>query len=242
MPQADFNLSMKVTKWFFDKGAVKAMMGIKTRQALNMAGALVRRTARQSMRYVTSAIEQERKRAEGSRKQKVRFTPPSSPGTPPHAVRPHPWIREFLWYAYDPARSSCVVGPVRLPKGLTNVPQLHEFGGQAVIRTRRRIRKVGGSGEIRIGGRSGRTTKMVESRARGGGLASVTYARLRTGRQAARANTLNALLYGGREPHLVSYPPRPFMAPALAKLQPTLARLWLEAGYGSGAGAAVFAA
>jgi len=237
MPQADFNLSMKCTKWFFDKGKVRALMSIKTRRALEIAGALIRRTARQSMQYVTSVAEQERRIAEGTRKQKVRLRSVSAPGEPPRAVRPHPWIREFLYYAYDPARRSVVVGPVRLPRTRINVPQLHEFGGQAVVRSRRRIRKLGHGGEVRIGGRAGRTTHLTETRL--GGLMPVTYMKLRTGAQVARANNLNALLYGSAANRIVTYPPRPFMAPAVAKLQPTLARLWLEAGYGSGAAEAV---
>jgi hypothetical protein len=129
-----------------------------------------------------------------------------------------------------------VVGTVRLGNK-TNVPQLHEFGGQAVVRSRRRIRKLGGAGEIRIGGRIGRGMHLTEHWS--GGLMHVAYARLRTGAQVARANSLNALLYGSASHRIVTYPQRPFMAPALAKLQPTLARLWLEAGYGSGAAEAV---
>ena len=163
--------------------------------------------------------------------------PSSPPGQPPRAVRPHPWIREFLYYAYDPARSSVVVGPVRLPRTVINVPQLHEFGGQAVVRTRRRIRKLGGSGEVRIGGRLGPTTHADVNSL--GVLLNVTYGKLRTGGQVRRANDLNAMLCGSDESRVASYPARPFMAPALVKLRPTLARLWLEAGYGSGAEAAV---
>ena len=35
----------------------------------------------------------------------------AKPGTPPRAVKPHPWIRQFLFFAFDTRTRSVVVGP-----------------------------------------------------------------------------------------------------------------------------------
>jgi hypothetical protein len=58
-----------------------------------------------------------------------------------------------------------------------------------------------------------------------GRIVQVTYARLRTADQAARANRLNEELYGPAS-YMATYPPRPYMGPALATVQPSLSRLW----------------
>ena len=225
MAGAGFNLTWNVRNWFFDRERVRSTLRITTRQALSKAGALVRTIARRSMRYVTSMAEQERQIAAGERKRLSGEPAPSAPGTPPHAVRPHPWIRQHLYYAYDPGRGSVVIGPVRLSSRV-NVPALHEYGGRVVLKNpRRRVRKVGAGGEIRLGGRPCRTTRPVLDRR--GATVQVTYARLRTGAQVARANRLNEALYGPAS-YTAAYPPRPFMGPALVAVEPGLARLWLR--------------
>ena len=234
MPQAGFNLRFTCKGWFLDRERVRSCLGTRTASALSKAGALVRTIARRSMRYVTSLREQHRQVAAGDRKRLTGDPAPSPPGTPPHAVRPHPWIREFLYYAYDPTAGlataspwragSVVIGPVRLSSRV-NVPALHEFGGRVVVlNKRRRQRKIGSGGEIRIGGRPSRTTKPVVDRQ--GSTVQVTYARPRTAAQVARANELNAALYGPAH-YMADYPPRPYMAPALGVAQPSLPRLWL---------------
>ena len=224
MPRAGFNLTWNVKNWFFDRERVRGMLRITTRQALSKAGALVRTIARRSMRYVTSLAEQQRQIAAGERKRLSGEPAPSPPGTPPRAVRPHPWIRQHLYYAYDPGRGSVVIGPVRLSSRI-NVPAVHEFGGTVMVRNkRRRVRKVGSGGEIRAGGRGCRTTKPVQDRH--GNTVQVTYARLRSAAQVARANDLNEALYGPAS-YIATYPPRPYMGPALATVEPGLARMWL---------------
>jgi hypothetical protein len=66
--------------------------------------------AKQYQLYLPSK-EQLRQKALGKRKRITADPRPSAPGTPPHAVQPHPFIRKFLSYAYDPQRKSVVVGP-----------------------------------------------------------------------------------------------------------------------------------
>jgi hypothetical protein len=88
---------------------------------------------------------------------------------------------------------------------------------------RRRFREVGQGGEVRVGGRPSRTTKPVQDRR--GNVVWVTYARLRSAAQAARANRLNEELYGPAS-YMATYPPRPYMGPALAAVRPSLSHLW----------------
>jgi hypothetical protein len=222
-PPVTFGLGWNVKRWFFDREVVLRAMDRVTREALGKAGAQVRMIARRSMRYVTSIPERLRQMAAGQRKRLGKAPAPSPPGTPPHAVRPHPWVREFLFYAYDPRAGSVVVGPVGFQTGVS-VPALHEFGGRVLVRNRRRrFRQVGQGGEVRVGSQPGRTTKPAQDRQ--GRIVQVTYARLRTAAQVARANRLNEELYGPAS-YAATYPPRPFMGPALVAVQPSLSRLW----------------
>jgi hypothetical protein len=244
--QTSFNLTFGVQRWFFDSDIVKKMMDGKTREALNRSGALVRMIARRSMRYVTSLGRQEQQVAAGDRKRVTGAPAPSAPGTPPHAVQPHPWIRDFLWYAYDPASHTVVVGPVRLPNvGDKNIPALQEFGGRTMNRNKRRaVRRIGSGGEVRVQGlenpvygklrhiRPGATTKPAVNAQ--GQTVMVTYARLRSAEQVRRATELNAALYGAMY-HAATYPPRPFMAPALAVARPSLPKFWAASVAAAGA-------
>ncbi|HUU09041.1 MAG TPA: hypothetical protein VM431_00705 [Phycisphaerae bacterium] len=208
---------------FFDRPLVKRALDLTTRQALGKAGATIRTIARRSMRYTTSTREQARL-VEAGRRKRIKPTDPAPPGSPPRAVRPHPWIRKFLFYGYEPATTSVVVGPTRLPGSQTNIPALHEFGGTATMRNRRRrIRRVGDGGEIRVGGRPGRTTrKVVDVHGRP---VMVTFARLSTAAQAAHADRLNAELFGPAIRHLF-YPARSYMGPALSAALPSTPALW----------------
>ena len=74
---------------------------------------------------------------------------------------------------------------------------------------RRRQRRVGGAGEIRIGGFRGKATKKTK------GGQWVTYTKLVTQAQADRANRLNEELYGPETIGGRRIEPRPYMGPAL---------------------------
>lgn len=119
-----------------------------------------------------------------------------------------------------------VIGPERRPSPV-NVQALHEYGGtQTVKNLRRRRRKIGSGGEIRVGGRESYTTKpIVDYRDND---VDVTYVRLRTAKQVARSNRINRDLYGPAGSYTVTYPPRPFMGPALAATLPSLPKFWAE--------------
>jgi hypothetical protein len=72
MPQARFNLTFSVKRWFFDREIVKRISDKTTREALAKAGATVRMIARRSMRYVTSLALQQRQVVAGQRKRRAR--------------------------------------------------------------------------------------------------------------------------------------------------------------------------
>lgn len=190
---------------FLDRAKVTQALDAVKREKLAQQGAYVQTTMQRLMRY--------RKK-------------PSLPGEPPSA---HPtWteeipgtdgkvkkkkrgalLREFLYFAWDAAKQTVVVGPIKL--GRSEAPSALEFGTSIHRRNpRRRVRKVGSAGEIRID-----EGKPV-------------YARLETASQAERANLLNAALYG---PDFISgtLKPRPFRQPALDKARPGLARIWRDA-------------
>jgi len=100
-------IGFKCKAVFFDGKAVRRYMDRKTRRVLSRFGAFVRRTAKQSIR--------KRKKS-------------SAPGMPPSSHIG--LLRKFIWFGYDPAKRSVVIGPARLSqKGRGEAPSLLEYGG-----------------------------------------------------------------------------------------------------------------
>jgi hypothetical protein len=204
----NLSVSMVTRTMFFDRLASSASPANVA--GLRAAGALVRKIAQRSMRYRQSA---------------------SPPGQPPSARTDKAdnrkaLLRKFIAFGYDPSANAVVVGPTPLAGTRAKVPGLHERGG-TVVNQRRRVRTVGSGGEVRIrllpGGSvgqdpagmpepSGRTTRIAANTLLGP--VEVTYARIRTSGQAARANRIQTQLYGPGV--ALRYPARPYMAPALA--------------------------
>lgn len=210
---------------FFDRKAVRDAVDRARQGALAKGAARVRSVARRSMRY-----------------RKWRPDAKGSPaGQPPFArtgrgARKDALIRKGTYFFYDHATKSAVVGPVRLAGGGTGAPATMEFGGTVKGRDARTVRRVGGSGEIRadfgMTGRDakgrysssgGRSTKVVRTST--GQRARVTYAKLKTAKQADRANRINNELY---RPTAAAVPvaARPFMAPAMRSVAPELPSHW----------------
>jgi hypothetical protein len=191
-------IAFREKSMFFDRPAVVEAVGRAGAKALGKAGAYIQRRAKSSIR--------KRKRASRAGE------PPSSHvGT----------LRDRIYFSYDPPTRSVVVGPT--PIGSVGVvPPTLEFGGTVPQRRnpRRRVRALGGSGEIRLDGPPSRTTK----RNRDGNI--VTYAKLETMGQVQRANELNALLYGPEFIPEIQIEARPYMGPALEKEMPNLPALW----------------
>ena len=106
-----------VVKTFFDKPAILKKMDAARRRSLSKAGAFVRADARASIR----------------KSKKI-----SQPGRPP---RSHVGLlKKFLFFGYDPAAKSVVVGPARLTK-VGAAPQALEHGGTTQIMTGRKGRR-----------------------------------------------------------------------------------------------------
>jgi hypothetical protein len=191
---------------FFDRQKLIGQMSKAQRRALNRAGATIRTIAKRSMRPRKLGIA-------------------SAPGQPPHRHRNKggKGVSEGLYksilYGYDAATESVVIGPSSTwGPGVHRLMETHEFGGaERKKNARRRIRKVGVSGEVRIG--KTRSSKTAKNTLRGN--VNVTYAKIRTQRQATLANRINAELYGPTILHSV-YPPRPTMGPALMQVAPRL--------------------
>lgn len=76
----------------------------------------------------------------------------------------------------------------------TPVPQALERGGRVKSRSRRRFRRLGQGGEIRVGNDI-RSPSAVEARPDAGGPTKVVYVRLRTAAQVLRANSINQQMY-----------------------------------------------
>lgn len=97
-------------KFFFDRAAVSDAIDAGARRALSKFGAFTRRTARSSIR--------KRKKA-------------SKPGAPPSS---HTGVlKRFLFFGYDPAAKSVVIGPV-LAGNKTGAPETLEYSGPVTIR------------------------------------------------------------------------------------------------------------
>lgn len=111
-------VNMKVKALFFDRPKVRRAADRARRRALSKAGAFIRQRARTSMR-----------RRRGS----------APPGSPPNAHEGS--LRRMLFFAFDRASDSVVVGPVKLNKP-GGAPSTLEFGGRATVE-RRRTRKGG---------------------------------------------------------------------------------------------------
>ena len=120
---AQFQITMRMKDFFFDRNAVQDRLSKANKKALSKAGAFIRRRARSSLR---------RRRAS------------SMPGQPPsvHSSHPSATLKNIL-FIYEPHRETLVVGPVGLNRksrllgpelGGATVPQVHEFGATVKLR------------------------------------------------------------------------------------------------------------
>lgn len=219
------------TAAFFDSDIVKNSLDKVTRRALIMAAVDVKRQAKKSMKA----------RPPGE------FAPR---GTPPykhkHSARGKKSGRDFglersIMYAYDTMDQSAVIGPSTVyGANVAGIGTHHEFGGSITRKNpRRKLRKLGGAGEIRVNflklklgqerDKRGRfvatdrklriATTLVENTRLGP--VNVTYGKLFTKAQVRRANEINKWLYGPAIIH-GKYPQRSFMRPSLEKIAPRL--------------------
>jgi hypothetical protein len=185
--------------FFFDRPGVMKQMDAATAAVLSKFGAFTMTAARQSIRT----------------RQDV-----SQPGAAP--TNRVGTLKRFIFFVYDPALQSVVIGPESLGG---EAPAILEFGGDERIDDHRvRERHVGDGGEIQIGPPECATSRMVKGTNLGDVV--VTYARIRTARQAARATMLNKLLYLKQAP--VHIKPRPYMRPAFDRVMNELPAIWRD--------------
>jgi hypothetical protein len=200
-------ISLKVNAFkdlFFDRPAVRRAADDATWKALSRSAFLVRTIAQRSMRY---------------RKWKPGGTG-SPPGQPPYALKGRgtrdALIRKLLLAGFDPRERVAVVGPALLDRS-TGAQRTLEFGGTAMGPDRRRRRRIGSGGEIRI------TTPPFGKPVDGKPGTNVVYTRILTAAQADRATRINDELH---RPQPVRVAARPYMGPALEKAAPKLPRQW----------------
>ncbi len=103
---------------FFDSPKVMQSVDKATRQVLSKFGAYVRQAARSSIR--------KRKKS-------------SEPGSPPSSHTG--LLKRFIYFNYDPAAQSVVIGPVRLDSKEGTAPEITEYGGTSKIIRKRRGKK-----------------------------------------------------------------------------------------------------
>jgi hypothetical protein len=106
-------IDFEMKKFFFDRTAVKNAIGAVATKNLGAMGAFIQRKAKSLIR----------------RRKKV-----SLPGQPPSA-RSTDSVASIknIWFAYDPATQSVVVGPLKLNGSRHHyvVPEILEYGGTA---------------------------------------------------------------------------------------------------------------
>ena len=100
---------------FFDRRAVTDATDRATRRVFSRFGAYVRRAARSSIR--------KRKR-------------PAEAGKPPSSHTG--LLKRLILFAYEPARCSVIIGPVRLSRKIGSAPEALEHGGRSQVTSRRR--------------------------------------------------------------------------------------------------------
>jgi len=134
---------------FLDRAAVKRRVDRRKRGLLSRAGSFIRTAARSSLKPARQKglgemtpdereryeVRQAIARREGLRTPR-RPERVSEPGRPPLLhMRPSP-LKHLIYFAYDPARDSVVIGPLRF--GRAGAEAL-EYGGTVAAR-RRRVR------------------------------------------------------------------------------------------------------
>jgi hypothetical protein len=182
----DATVTLSVKKWFFSTDLVKQLIDNKTRSQLSRWGRYARGVA----------IKLPKRRG---RKSRPGETPTKwQPKRRDQATRPRNRVAaslDMVLYAFDPPWS-VVFGPVGLPGHSPTVPNKLQFGtNQRTKNHRRRRRRMGGTGEIQTQGKRSKTTRQIIG-SRKPGKPWVTFVRLRTAKQVARANSINEDLYG----------------------------------------------
>lgn len=121
------NVSFEKKQLFFDRQIVMDAVGRANAKNLSKAGSFIRTSARSSLRRRKST---------------------SPPGEPPSVhSKDRVATLKNIWFVFDPANRSVVVGPLKLNgsklegSDRKTVPSLHELGGVAVLKSKKRKRR-----------------------------------------------------------------------------------------------------
>lgn len=108
-------IDMRIRNMFFDRPKVQRDVDRGRRKALSRAGAIVRQTAKHSIRKRVG---------------------PAPAGHPPHSHEGS--LRRHIYFAYDSYNESVVIGPAKLLK-VGDAPHTMEFGGVTTAKTDRLV-------------------------------------------------------------------------------------------------------
>jgi hypothetical protein len=214
--QGGFGITVEWKHQFFDRDAVRDPVLDESRAALARLGSYTRRVARNAIKVKGAARKAPKPGTKAYDKwvEEQQVKPRSAPGSAPfqHTTNAKLYPRN-IWFARD-GLDSVIIGMAAFNARAVPIPAAIEFGEKKAQRNpRRRLRKVGGAGEIRIDGKYSRTNKITNSPIRAS--VAVTYAKLKTQAQADRANQLNEYLYG-KDSYQIETAERPVIGPALA--------------------------
>lgn len=118
----------RVKSFFFDRKEITSKLDPATRKALSKFGAFVRTRAKSSLKYgdkpsVPGKPPTVHRSRSFTRKKKSKGVVVQQPSSP---------LRELIFFSYDPATRSIVVGPT-LGGRNSGVPDVMEHGGSSVI-------------------------------------------------------------------------------------------------------------
>ena len=203
MPSTDGLLDVKAKNFFLDTKLVEGLIGKKSAKSLHIALSRVRLRAMHSMRKKGRARRPPKH--QGGKaflrwQEEVTSSPVSAPGSPPfaHSENQVTSLRN-IWFALDNTSAtevSGVVGPLRLN-------QYGTLNGVVTKGSVPRVHEKGGTARVQewLFNVPGHKWRWVR------------------GKGPRRGNIV-------RRTRIATYPPRPFMQPALTKESPKIAAIW----------------
>jgi hypothetical protein len=134
-------ITFRVVERFFDRPAVVNAIDQAKRRELSRAGAFVRTTARRSIRPAGKRALQDRP-FRGARGRRGSDPTVSRPGQPPRLHTKNNRNLKLIFFAWEPARQSVIVGPVLFKSAAgVRIPEVLEHGGRSYVKDRKGRRK-----------------------------------------------------------------------------------------------------
>lgn len=213
---------------FLDKSAISNLVDARKRAIAQAIGEGAREWAKKLMPKARKlAMSVEERMARQLPRTLPLYAPNPAPGMPRIRIKKSDKTlrnlsRPFWMTDVQSSPNEIKIGPPKLQE--PPAPMFLEQGGTKTSSSRRRVRRIGGGGEIDIDrGTAGRDGKVRMSRSSrswtkaypdDGSLVRVRYIRLRTAAQVARAQRINDSLY--RPPRQVILRPRGYMKKIVA--------------------------